>query len=152
MASAPEISRREGKSTRREALRIKLGALSNPGDEENDFDSTVAGDVSLVAVDKKHRTPWLDQVRGPGAPREFSLGPGETIVGRSNQATLHIESALLSRRHVAIRKNGPEHRLYDLDSANGVYVNGVKAHSAILHDGDTVQIGDVVLVFHEAYR
>ena len=71
---------------------------------------------------------------------------------RSNQATLHIDSALLSRRHVAIKTNGPEHRLYDLDSANGVYVNGIKAHSAILHDGDTVQIGDVVLVFHEAYR
>jgi S-DNA-T family DNA segregation ATPase FtsK/SpoIIIE len=126
--------------------------VSNPRDEETDFDSTVAGDVSLVAVDKKHRTPWLEQVRGPGAPREFSLGLGETIVGRSNQATLHIDSALLSRRHVAIRKTGPEHRLFDLDSANGVYLNGVKAHSAVLHDGDTVQIGDVVLVFHEAGR
>jgi len=129
-----------------------LATVSSPGDEENDLDSTMAGDVSLVAVDKKHRTPWLAQVRGPGAPREFELGPGETIVGRSNQATLHIDSALLSRRHVAIRTDGPEQRLYDLDSANGVYVNGVKAHSAVLHDGDTVQIGDVVLVFHEAYR
>jgi S-DNA-T family DNA segregation ATPase FtsK/SpoIIIE len=126
--------------------------VSNPSDEENDLDSTVAGDVSLVAVDKKHRTPWLEQVRGPGAPREFSLGVGETIVGRSNQATLHIESALLSRKHVAIRRSGPEHRLLDLDSANGVSVNGVKAHSAVLHDGDTLQIGDVVLVFHEAGR
>jgi predicted component of type VI protein secretion system len=126
--------------------------VSNSGDEENDLDSTVAGDVSLVAVDKKHRTPWLEQLRGPGAPREYSLGPGETIVGRSNQATFHIDSALLSRRHVAIKKNGPEHRLVDLDSANGVYLNGVKAHSAVLHDGDTLQIGDVVLVFHEAGR
>lgn len=129
-----------------------METVSSPGDEENDLDSTMAGDVSLVAVDKKHRTPWLAQVRGPGAPREFELGPGETIVGRSNQATLHIDSALLSRRHVAIKTDGPEHRLYDLDSANGVYVNGVKAHSAVLHDGDTLQIGDVVLVFHEAYR
>jgi len=123
-----------------------------PADEDNDFDSTVAGDVSLVSVDKRHQRPWLEQVRGPGAPREFSLGIGETVVGRSTQATLHIDSALLSRKHVAIRKHGPEHRLYDLDSANGVYVNGVKAHSAVLHDGDTLQIGDVVLVFHEAGR
>ncbi len=126
--------------------------MSKSGDEDNDLDSTVAGDVSLVAVHKKHRTPWLQQVRGPGAPRELALGLGETIVGRSNQATLHIDSALLSRRHIAIRHNGPEHRLFDLDSANGVYVNGVRAHSAVLHDGDTVQIGDVVLIFHEAGR
>jgi predicted component of type VI protein secretion system len=126
--------------------------VSNPGDDENDLESTVAGDVSIVSVGRRHRTPWLEQLRGPGAPREFSLGPGETVVGRSTQATLHIESALLSRRHVSIRRDGPEHRVYDLDSANGVYVNGVKAHSAVLHDGDTLQIGDVVLVFHEAGR
>jgi hypothetical protein len=31
-----------------------------------------------------------------------------------------------------------------------VYLNGVRAHSAVLHDGDTLQIGDVVFVFHEA--
>jgi DNA segregation ATPase FtsK/SpoIIIE, S-DNA-T family len=126
--------------------------VSNRGDEEDELDSTVAGDVSIVSVDRRHRTPWLEQIRGPGAPREFSLGLGETVVGRSTQATLHIDSALLSRRHVAIRTTGPEHRLYDLESANGVYVNGVKAHSAVLHDGDTLQIGDVVLVFHEAGR
>ena len=126
--------------------------MSNHGDDENELDSTVAGDVSIVSVDRRHRTPWLEQIRGPGAPREFSLGLGETVVGRSTQATLHIDSALLSRRHVAIRTTGPEHRLYDLESANGVYVNGVKVHSAVLHDGDTLQIGDVVLVFHEAGR
>jgi S-DNA-T family DNA segregation ATPase FtsK/SpoIIIE len=126
--------------------------VSNPRDEKDERDATVAGDVSIIAVDRRHRTPWLEQIRGPGAPREFPLGPGETVVGRSTQATLHIDSALLSRRHVAIRKAGPEHRFHDLDSANGVYVNGVKAHSAVLHDGDTLQIGDVVLVFHEAGR
>jgi hypothetical protein len=129
----------------------KIDRVSYPGDED-DLESTVAGDVSIVSVGRRHRSPWLEQIRGPGAPREFALGPGETVVGRSTQATLHIDSALLSRRHVAIRTHGPEHRLQDLDSANGVYVNGVKAYSAVLHDGDTLQIGDVVLVFHEAGR
>lgn len=128
--------------------------MSNVGDDgsEHDLDSTVAGDISIVAVDKRHPTPWLEQVRGPGAPRELALGLGETIVGRSHQATLYIESALLSRRHISIRNQGPEFRCLDLDSANGMYVNGIKAHSALLHDGDTLQIGDVVLVFHEAGR
>jgi predicted component of type VI protein secretion system len=126
--------------------------VSNSGRDENDLDSTVAGDVSVVSLGRRHRTPWLEQVRGPGAPREFALGPGETIIGRSTQVTLHIESALLSRRHAAIQCDGPAHRVRDLDSANGVFVNGVKAHSSVLHDGDTVQIGDVVLIFHEAGR
>jgi pSer/pThr/pTyr-binding forkhead associated (FHA) protein len=51
---------------------------------------------------------------------------------------------------VVFRRQGPELQLADLDSANGVYVNGVKTHSAVLHEGDTIQIGDVVFVLHEA--
>ena len=39
--------------------------------------------------------------------------------------------------------------MFDLDSRNGVYLNGVKIHSAVLHGGDNLQLGSVVLVFHE---
>ncbi len=96
------------------------------------------------------KQPLLEQVRGPGAPRRFPLAVAETVVGRGQQANVTIDSALLSRRHVVFKRNGPELTLVDLDSANGVFVNGVKAHSAVLHEGDTIQIGDVVFVLHEA--
>jgi len=109
----------------------------------------MAGDVSLVDVGKRGAAPRLEQVRGPGAPREFVLDLDETIVGRGNQSTVCVESSLLSRRHLSIRRQGPEFRCQDLDSQNGVFVNGVKAHAAVLHEGDTLQIGDVVFVFHE---
>ena len=116
-----------------------------------DPDSTVAGDVSIaVAVGRAGKQPVLEQVRGPGAPRRFPLGVAETVVGRGQQANVTIDSALLSRRHVVFKRSGPELTLVDLDSANGVFVNGVKAHSAVLHEGDTIQIGDVVFVLHEA--
>lgn len=95
------------------------------------------------------KLPRLEQIQGPGAPRELLLLGSETVVGRSNQATICIDSSLLSRRHALFKKNGPELRLIDLESANGVYVNGVRAHSAILCEGDAIQIGDVVLVFRE---
>jgi pSer/pThr/pTyr-binding forkhead associated (FHA) protein len=96
------------------------------------------------------KVPTLEQIRGPGAPRRFALAIDETVVGRGQQANVTIDSALLSRKHVVFRRRGPELSLADLDSANGVYVNGVKAHSAVLHEGDTIQIGDVVFVLHEA--
>lgn len=116
-----------------------------------DPDSTVAGDVSIVGgVATRGKLPMLEQVRGPGAPRRFPLAIPETVVGRGQQANVVIESALLSRRHVAFRRRDPELCFTDLDSANGVFVNGVRAHSAVLHEGDTIQIGDVVFVFHEA--
>jgi pSer/pThr/pTyr-binding forkhead associated (FHA) protein len=124
-----------------------------PGQRDPDFDSeaTVAGEVSLVESARSGgREPVLEQVKGPGAPRQYRLVLTETIVGRGQQATVLIDSALLSRRHVAFRRSGPAVTLEDLDSQNGVHVNGVKVHCAVLHEGDTLQLGDVVFVFHEA--
>lgn len=123
--------------------------MSKP--DSYDPDSTVAGDVSVVAASvRAQKVPTLEQVRGPGAPRRFALSIAETVVGRGMQANIAIDSALLSRRHVVFRRQGPELSLADLDSANGVHVNGVKVHSAVLHEGDTIQMGDVVFVLHEA--
>ncbi len=125
--------------------------MSSENDTDPDIDSTVIGNVAVIgALGHLRKEPVLEQLRGPGAPRRLSLLPHETVIGRSNQAAILIESSLLSRRHVALRRSGPEVTLVDLDSQNGVYVNGVKVHSALLHDGDTLQMGDVVLVFREA--
>jgi pSer/pThr/pTyr-binding forkhead associated (FHA) protein len=37
----------------------------------------------------------------------------------------------------------------DNDSRNGVFLNGVKVHSAVLRDGDVIQVADSVFVYHE---
>ncbi|MFT3723991.1 MAG: FHA domain-containing protein [Hyphomonadaceae bacterium] len=115
-----------------------------------DFETTLVKDHSVIAgVNRDAVPPRLELARGPGAPRTLALGPDETVVGRSHQANICIESSLLSRRHISIRRSGPEFRLNDLESANGVFLNGVRVHSAGLHEGDTIQIGDVVFVFRE---
>ena len=124
--------------------------MSLPDDNDSKLDTTVASDLSIVsAVELSRKKPRLEQLRGPGAPRTHQLTLDENVIGRSTQATICIESTLISRKHMVVRRNGAEFRCVDLDSANGLYLNGVKAHSAILHDGDTLQIGDVVFVFHE---
>jgi len=115
-----------------------------------DADATVISDHSVLSPTLSGpKATRLEQTRGPGAPRELRLLADETVIGRSHQAALCIESGLLSRRHALFKKNGPELCLLDLESANGVYVNGVRIHSVILCDGDTIQIGDVVLVVRE---
>ena len=91
----------------------------------------------------------FSQVQGPGAPREFVLDLPEVIVGRSLHATISIDGGGVSRQHFSLKRNGPEYTFTDLDSANGVFLNGVKTHSAVLREGDVLQLGDVVLVYHE---
>lgn len=91
----------------------------------------------------------LEQVEGPGAPQRNELEGEEVIVGRSREADITISSKMMSRKHVRLSRSGPEFVALDLDSKYGMYLNGVKAHSAILRDGDVLQLGDAVFVFQE---
>src|SRR5688500_16185167 len=62
-----------------------------------DSDPTIVGEPSaLAAPGAVRRPPRLELVQGTGAPREFALLGEETVVGRSAQATICIESLLLS--------------------------------------------------------
>lgn len=89
-------------------------------------------------------------VTGPGAPKTYDLWGDEVVLGRAVNANIFINSNDLSRRHVAMRLTAPNQwTVVDLDSRNGVYLNGVKVHSASLHEGDNLQLGTVVFVFHE---
>lgn len=113
-------------------------------------EATVIGQPSPLQIfDRTVRPPRLEQVRGPGAPRAFDLEREETVIGRSDEADISVDSELISRKHASFRKVGPQVRFVDLDSSNGVYLNGAKAYSALLHEADTIQLGDVVLVFRE---
>jgi pSer/pThr/pTyr-binding forkhead associated (FHA) protein len=103
----------------------------------------------LPSLQTNTRPFRLEQIGGPGAPREFRLELDEVIVGRSLQAHIAIESGSISRRHMRLHREGPEYSFADLDSANGVYLNGVKAHAAVLRDGDQLQVGDVVFRYRE---
>jgi len=91
----------------------------------------------------------LKQTQGPGSPRGFVLGEGKMVLGRSAEADIKIDSNEVSRRHLVFTKRGPEYSCADLNSRNGVYLNGVKIHSTILKDGDSLQIGSVILVYRE---
>jgi len=91
----------------------------------------------------------LHLVQGPGSPRNFVLSREEVILGRSSEADIQVDSTELSRKHLALRREHGQYTVFDLGSRNGIYLNGVKIHSAVLHEGDNLQLGSVVLVFHE---
>jgi pSer/pThr/pTyr-binding forkhead associated (FHA) protein len=118
----------------------------------DDFEdqTTMVHDVPVPASLRRAKKPFvLEQVGGPGAPREFVLEQDEIVIGRSLQANISIDGNGISRQHVVIRRSGPEYGFVDLNSANGVYLNTVKTHAAVLRQGDILQLGDALFVFHE---
>lgn len=95
-------------------------------------------------------TPFsLHLMTGPGSPRNFLLSREEVVLGRSSEADIQVDSTDLSRKHLMLRREHGQYTVFDLDSRNGIFLNGVRIHSAVLHEGDNLQLGSVVLVYHE---
>jgi hypothetical protein len=80
--------------------------------------------------------------------QEFDLPRGATILGRSSDCHVTIEDPLVSRHHARIVLEGDRAVLYDLNSRNGVKVNGAGVKEPVeLKDGDRLRIGTQELVF-----
>ena len=63
-------------------------------------------------------------------------------VGRTGDNDIVLDHPLVSRYHALIEKMGTRFRLKDLNSTNGVFVNGVHIENeSWLTDGDTITIG-----------
>ena len=112
---------------------------------------TVHGDEPLMGRAKVvHGLPALEQISGDGAPRMFKLTEDRYVVGRSSAVDLSFDCEKLSRQHLEIYRVERGFAFRDLKSTNGVYLNGVKAFGVNLCQGDQLQVGNLVLVYHEA--
>lgn len=65
----------------------------------------------------------------------------EYIIGRTREADIQLIDERVSRQHASLRWSGTGFALVDLQSTNGTYVNGGKAGSIRLLDGDRIRIG-----------
>lgn len=106
-------------------------------------------EIPVLPVLPLSRPSVLQQVRGPLAPQVFELDKDTMVVGRADDAEISVPSTALSRRHMRIERHVGGHRIFDLDSANGIYLNEVRIHSAVLRDGDALQLGNAVFIYHE---
>ncbi len=83
----------------------------------------------------------------------FDITPEKRlIVGRDSNCDFRLSGKLVSRQHFSIFQNGDRFLLTDLESRNGVYVNSEKSQKHLLEDGDTIQVGQVLLRFDLASR
>ena len=71
-------------------------------------------------------------------------------IGRDRNNNVCIPSRLVSRHHVLIAASSTGVKLMDLGSTNGTYVNGDKAHTHILKNGDEIRLGDCQMEYASA--
>ncbi len=86
-------------------------------------------------------TPELIRIDGD---RSISHALGRrTRIGRAPGCELHIDSSSVSRHHALILAGTREAIIEDLNSTNGVILNGRKVTRQVLNDGDIVTIGEI---------
>jgi hypothetical protein len=70
-----------------------------------------------------------------------------TVLGRSTGCDIRLGDPNVSRRHAEVRQQGTAYWIVDLDSTNGVDVNGSRVEKAKLEHGDVLTLGESELVF-----
>jgi hypothetical protein len=69
------------------------------------------------------------------------------VLGRSRECDIQVEDANVSRRHAELRQEGATYWIVDLDSTNGIEVNGRQVKRAKLESGDTFTVGATEVTF-----
>ena len=68
---------------------------------------------------------------------------GIRTIGRSARAEFIVEAALVSRLHCRLTSDSDSLLVEDLESTNGIFVNGAKVERANLAAGDILSVGRV---------
>lgn len=77
----------------------------------------------------------------------FPLRLGETLIGRGDDCQLRLPSVSVSRQHCRIVVGKQNINIEDLDSQNGILIQGKAAKQHTLKSGDEIQVGSFMLVY-----
>lgn len=122
----------------------------NPGDliTIGDFQLTLQIEApKVVEVPKPPDYARLVMISPPEPGREFPI-TGEIItLGRTDENIIIINHPSVSRQHAEIHIKEGKYTIKDLDSANGVRVNGEEYKTKELKFGDVIELGVVKFKF-----
>jgi pSer/pThr/pTyr-binding forkhead associated (FHA) protein len=106
-------------------------------------------DDRTVYISLASRYLMVKKGREPG--RKYLLTPGVTLMGRDPACAIAFapEDTLVSRRHASLTVTGSEVQVEDLDSRNGILVNGQPARQAVLNPGAELDVGGTVFVLYD---
>jgi hypothetical protein len=78
---------------------------------------------------------------------KHELDDGRATIGRSKDCDIQLSDPNVSRKHAEVRQEGAAYWAIDLDSTNGMEVNGRRQKRAKLRQGDKITLGSTELVF-----
>ncbi|MDR2026478.1 MAG: FHA domain-containing protein [Prevotellaceae bacterium] len=83
-----------------------------------------------------------------GSSEMFSISDVTTTIGRNSDNDIVLSDGTVSKYHARIVFNGTGFEICDLQSANGIILNGQHVENAELKNGDIIQTGETVIKFY----
>lgn len=134
--TAPSQKRPDAESVRRQSTSIIR------------VDQVEAGRSRQVLELDPEEAPRLVVLNTEFAGREFACIRTELRIGRTDDNDITLDHRSLSRTHAKIvREDSGEWRVIDMQSANGLTVNGEPYAQATLNHLDTIELGHLKLKF-----
>jgi general secretion pathway protein A len=119
-------------------------------EEQDGFTTTVemvrTGFAETVPVRERAYLQILNPLERKGI---IELHEGDIVIGRSPDCHIRFITENVSRKHARISFCNEEFVIEDLDSTNGLFVNGIKIVRCALRNNDQIALGDVRLLFNE---
>jgi pSer/pThr/pTyr-binding forkhead associated (FHA) protein len=88
-------------------------------------------------------------LRLPAQSIELELRQAEVLVGRHTLVDLCLPYPDVSRKHCRLIFSDDGWHVVDMDSLNGIQVNGARRRQADLHEGDRLDIAGLQFEVHE---
>lgn len=120
-----------------------------PSSESQPAQHTQKLDPREVARTARERGPrgTFVVLSGAMAGARISLDKSTLTVGRALDNDIVVEDPRVSRYHAELKLKAGHFCIRDLRSSNGTIVNGQYVEESVLHDGDSLTLGDTTLVF-----
>ena len=124
---------------------VRPPAVAQPISDASLESVTSIGPTAAPRTSEGNLATSMLKILRPGRPADAP--PGSIKIGRATDNEIVIPDVLASRHHATLIPGPSGTEIRDNRSINGTFVNGARVESAVLHDGDTVTIGNIDLVF-----
>jgi hypothetical protein len=102
--------------------------------------------ATMVYASMQAAEPQVEVALTFGGRRHLIVEP-KVVIGRSKDCDIHVPDPNVSRRHAELRVEGSNYVLVDLDSTNGIEVDGRRVKQVALEDGTRFTLGSTEIVF-----
>lgn len=87
----------------------------------------------------------LQSLEIPPQRERLEVSLQAVVVGRHSEADIRVAYPDVSRRHCRLAFQDGYWHIVDLNSLNGLFVNGERIHEAVLLEGDLIRLGSVIM-------